>query len=75
MAGVAPQRLDRVPEHRRDHGEELLDRLRAAGEVDDQRAVRDAGGTAIGISAPGEIGGVAQMPIEGESFARSITDP
>ena len=29
----------------------------------------------IGISAPGEIGGVAQMPIEGESFARSITDP
>lgn len=29
----------------------------------------------IGISAPTEIGGVAQMPIEGESFARSITDP
>ena len=28
----------------------------------------------IGISAPGEIAGVAQMPIEGESFARSITD-
>ena len=29
----------------------------------------------IGIAPPAEIGGVAQMPIEGESFARSITDP
>jgi arylsulfatase len=29
----------------------------------------------IGISAPKEIAGLAQMPIEGESFARSITDP
>ncbi|MDP3078475.1 arylsulfatase [Bradyrhizobium sp.] len=28
----------------------------------------------IGITAPPVIGGVAQMPIEGESFARSITD-
>ena len=28
----------------------------------------------IGIAPPPEIGGVAQMPIEGESFARSITD-
>jgi arylsulfatase len=28
----------------------------------------------IGIKAPSEIGGVAQMPIEGESFARSIVD-
>ena len=27
----------------------------------------------IGIAPPAEIGGVAQMPIEGESFARSIT--
>jgi arylsulfatase len=29
----------------------------------------------IGISAPKEIAGLAQMPIEGESFARSVTDP
>ena len=29
----------------------------------------------IGIAPPAEIGGVAQMPIEGESFARSITRP
>jgi arylsulfatase len=28
----------------------------------------------IGIGAPGHIAGVAQMPIEGESFARSVTD-
>ena len=28
----------------------------------------------IGITAPPVIGGVAQMPIEGESFARSIAD-
>ena len=28
----------------------------------------------IGISAPAEIAGCAQMPIEGESFARSIAD-
>ncbi|MFH1341573.1 MAG: arylsulfatase [Pseudomonadota bacterium] len=28
----------------------------------------------IGIGAPPVIGGIAQMPIEGESFARSITD-
>src|SRR5512134_3092275 len=34
MAGVPAQRLDRVLEHRRDHGEQLLDRLGAAGEVD-----------------------------------------
>ena len=26
----------------------------------------------VGVSAPGEIAGIAQMPIEGESFARSI---
>jgi arylsulfatase A-like enzyme len=29
----------------------------------------------IGITAPAEIAGTAQMPIEGESFARSIADP
>jgi len=29
----------------------------------------------IGIGAPKEIAGIAQMPIEGESFARSISDP
>jgi arylsulfatase A-like enzyme len=29
----------------------------------------------IGIAPPAEIGGVVQMPIEGESFARSISDP
>jgi arylsulfatase len=29
----------------------------------------------VGITAPAEIAGCAQMPIEGESFARSITDP
>ena len=29
----------------------------------------------IGIAPPAEIGGVAQMPIEGESFARSISGP
>jgi arylsulfatase len=29
----------------------------------------------VGVSAPNEIAGVPQMPIEGESFARSITDP
>jgi arylsulfatase A-like enzyme len=28
----------------------------------------------VGISAPAEIAGTAQMPIEGESFARSIAD-
>jgi arylsulfatase A-like enzyme len=28
----------------------------------------------VGITAPAEIAGCAQMPIEGESFARSITD-
>jgi arylsulfatase A-like enzyme len=28
----------------------------------------------IGISAPADIAGVPQMPMEGESFARSITD-
>ena len=28
----------------------------------------------VGVSAPAEIAGTAQMPIEGESFARSITD-
>jgi arylsulfatase A-like enzyme len=28
----------------------------------------------VGVSAPAEIAGVAQMPIEGESFVRSITD-
>jgi len=28
----------------------------------------------VGVGAPAEIGGVAQMPIEGESFARSTTD-
>jgi arylsulfatase len=28
----------------------------------------------IGINAPEEIAGVGQMPIEGESFARSVTD-
>jgi arylsulfatase len=28
----------------------------------------------VGVGAPAEIAGVAQMPIEGESFARSITD-
>src|SRR3954447_7067815 len=28
----------------------------------------------IGVSAPKEIAGLAQMPIEGESFARSVTD-
>ncbi len=28
----------------------------------------------VGIDAPAEIAGCAQMPIEGESFARSITD-
>jgi arylsulfatase len=29
----------------------------------------------VGVSAPAEIAGTAQMPIEGESFARSIADP
>ena len=29
----------------------------------------------VGVSAPAEIAGTAQMPIEGESFARSIVDP
>jgi arylsulfatase len=29
----------------------------------------------IGIAPPAEISGVAQMPLEGESFARSIADP
>jgi arylsulfatase len=29
----------------------------------------------VGITAPAEIAGCAQMPIEGESFARSIADP
>lgn len=29
----------------------------------------------VGIGAPPVIGGVAQMPIEGESFARSIAEP
>jgi arylsulfatase len=29
----------------------------------------------IGIDPPTEIGGVRQMPIEGESFARSLTEP
>jgi arylsulfatase len=29
----------------------------------------------VGIEAPSEIAGCVQMPIEGESFARSITDP
>jgi arylsulfatase len=29
----------------------------------------------VGVSAPGEIAGTAQIPIEGESFARSIADP
>lgn len=28
----------------------------------------------VGVSAPAEIAGTAQMPIEGESFARSIAD-
>jgi arylsulfatase len=28
----------------------------------------------VGIGAPAEIAGIAQMPIEGESFARSIAD-
>jgi arylsulfatase len=28
----------------------------------------------IGITPPAEIGGLAQMPIEGESFARSVSD-
>src|SRR6185503_7841460 len=43
MARVPAQRLHRVLQHRRDHGEELLDRLRAAGEVDDQRRLGDPG--------------------------------
>jgi arylsulfatase A-like enzyme len=29
----------------------------------------------VSISAPAEIAGITQMPIEGESFARSIADP
>jgi arylsulfatase A-like enzyme len=29
----------------------------------------------VGVSAPADIAGLAQMPIEGESFARSIADP
>jgi len=29
----------------------------------------------IGIDPPDEIGGVRQMPMEGESFARSLTEP
>jgi arylsulfatase A-like enzyme len=29
----------------------------------------------LGLAAPDRIGGVAQMPIEGESFAASLTDP
>jgi arylsulfatase A-like enzyme len=29
----------------------------------------------VGVSTPAEIAGTAQMPIEGESFAASITDP
>jgi arylsulfatase A-like enzyme len=29
----------------------------------------------VGVGAPAEIAGTAQMPIEGESFARSIVDP
>jgi len=29
----------------------------------------------VGVSAPAQIAGTAQMPIEGESFARSIADP
>ncbi|RED32029.1 arylsulfatase [Rhodopseudomonas thermotolerans] len=29
----------------------------------------------IGVEAPAEIGGLKQMPLEGESFARSLTEP
>ncbi|WP_022723507.1 sulfatase-like hydrolase/transferase, partial [Rhodopseudomonas sp. B29] len=29
----------------------------------------------IGVEAPTEIGGLAQMPLEGTSFARSLTEP
>ena len=29
----------------------------------------------VGVSTPAEIAVTAQMPIEGESFAASITDP
>jgi hypothetical protein len=43
MRRVAAQRLHRVAQDGGDHGEELLDRLRRAGEVDDQRRLGDAG--------------------------------
>src|SRR5688500_16686761 len=46
MSAVAVERVDDMPEGRGNHREQLAHGLRAAGEVDDQRAVRDAGDAA-----------------------------
>src|SRR3954449_53924 len=46
VRGVTAQGAHHVLERRREHREELVDRLRGAREVDDQRVARDAGDAA-----------------------------
>src|SRR3954452_20292411 len=46
VRGVTAQGAHHVLERRREDREELVDRLRRAGEVDDQRVARNAGHTA-----------------------------